>query len=35
MKKLIIKFITRMVLICPPCPTPIIYIRHKDKVIVV
>ena len=35
MKKLIIKFISRMVLICPPCPTPIIYIRHKDKVIVV
>ena len=35
MKKLIIKFIGRMVLICPPCPTPIIYIRYKDKVIVV
>ncbi len=35
MKKLIIKFISRMVLICAPCPTPIIYIRHKDKVIVV
>ena len=33
MKKLIIKFISRMVLICPP--TPIIYIRYKDKVIVV
>lgn len=34
MKKLIYRFITRMIHICPPCTTPIIYIKINDKIMV-
>ncbi len=35
MKNLIKKFISRVILIYPPGPTPIIYIKYKKDILVV